>query len=68
MEQAYKVANGYKKELNKIKADIIGKDKEKECVNCHKPVYGKLNTEDSCQYHPGTIKFYSCKYCYKYTK
>ena len=65
VEQTYKVANGYKKELNKLKVDIIGGEKEKVCVNCHNPFYPKINNMDSCQYHPGPIKFYSCKYFFE---
>lgn len=62
LEETYKIANGYKQELNKIKSELTEDTDEKLCVNCHKPFNPKLNTDSSCVYHPGKIKFYFCKY------
>lgn len=65
LEATYKLANGYKQELNKMRTEITNDGLEKNCVNCHKPFNPKLNTDASCVYHPEKIKFYSCKYNYK---
>lgn len=37
--------------------------KEKRCTNCKLMIVPKFNDENSCVYHPGRMKFFSCKGC-----
>ena len=50
-----------------LKVQIMNKEKElnKEliCSNCKEKYKINNNTENSCIYHPGEIKYYSCKGC-----
>ena len=62
LEQSYKEGNVFKQMLMKLKEEIIGDEQEKTCRNCHQCFHPRLNRPDSCLYHPGKIKFYSCKY------
>ena len=36
---------------------------EQRCVNCRKLVIPKFNEEGACAYHPGKMKFFSCRGC-----
>jgi hypothetical protein len=58
---AYKKCNYANGELSKFKIDVSKEEAEKLCINCHQSYQTRLNTETSCNYHPGKIKFYSCK-------
>ena len=37
----------------------------KLCIHCNSEFTKKINREDSCIYHPGKIKYYSCRSCGK---
>lgn len=37
--------------------------KPKQCIHCLKSFIPKFNEERSCLYHPGKIKYFSCKGC-----
>lgn len=36
---------------------------QKTCINCHENYYPKFNSGKLCIYHPGKLKYYSCKSC-----
>ena len=38
-------------------------NKEKFCLHCHKTFLVKGNDDLSCFYHPGKVKYYSCRGC-----
>jgi len=61
LENAYKTSNIYKGKLITLKEEIVGDEKLKACVNCNKSFHAKFNRDKDCIYHPGKIKFYSCK-------
>ena len=60
LEKAYRNTNEANEELLRLKEEISGNEREKVCVNCKKIFHPRLNNNDSCVYHPGKIKFYSC--------
>ena len=61
LAEAYKKCNYASGELSKFKIDVSKDEAEKQCINCHQSYHPRLNTDTSCNYHPGKIKFYSCK-------
>ena len=40
-----------------------GKLKILKCQNCRNHYLAKNNTEEACVYHPGRLKFFSCRGC-----
>jgi hypothetical protein len=38
-------------------------NKEKFCLHCHKTFLAKGNDDLNCFYHPGKVKYYSCRGC-----
>ena len=38
-------------------------DVEEICKNCKKSFIAAWNKENSCTYHPGKMKYFSCKGC-----
>lgn len=52
-------------ENTKLRANLDDDEasKEKICQRCHKLVKPKDNSETACIYHPGKMKFFSCKGC-----
>ena len=61
LKAAYTQLNNSDKEMIKAKSELSKEETEKQCINCHKPYHPRLNTDSSCTYHSGKIKFYSCK-------
>jgi len=62
LKDSYRVQNSLAKELQDLNEDLSSFEKAKKCINCRKMFSPKENTDTSCVYHPGKIKFYSCKY------
>jgi hypothetical protein len=48
-------------DLSRLRKMPHKEEKEKLCINCHKYYHPRLNNDMACSYHPGKIKFYSCK-------
>jgi len=38
-------------------------NKSKFCIHCHQYFVSKVNDDKSCLYHPGNLKYYSCRAC-----
>jgi len=48
---------------NKIQLEKSKPYKEQQCKNCHKNFIPAENSEHSCVYHTGKLKYYSCRGC-----
>lgn len=61
LKENLKLLNSTREELAHVKQEIAKQTTEMQCINCHKFYHPKVNGETACSYHPGKIKFYSCK-------
>jgi len=55
------------KENERLKEEINKSQKEqnalKQCMRCHEKFSPLLNNEQACVFHPGKLKYYSCRGC-----
>jgi hypothetical protein len=49
--------------LKQIELQEQESNKKKFCLHCHQNFFAKQNEEDNCIYHPGVLKYYSCRGC-----
>jgi hypothetical protein len=61
VKDSFRLVNCATEELKVLKEELNSADTEKECINCRENFFPKENTDTSCVYHPGKVKFYSCK-------
>ena len=58
------ILNEANEKINKFKLGIESKLSEPvTCKNCYKKYTLLENPSDSCRYHPGKVKYFSCKVC-----
>ena len=58
-----KKINEYISEKIRIREEKEKKEKPKKCQNCGILFLESTNSETSCSYHPGKIKYFSCRQC-----
>lgn len=61
LREAYKKLNFANEKIAALEREVTQENSEKKCINCHQYFHPKLNTDESCVYHPGKIKYYSCR-------
>lgn len=66
--ETLKVKSSKLQELNIIFSSQIElyereNNKMKFCTHCHQNYHTKTNEEENCIYHPGVLKYYSCRKC-----
>jgi hypothetical protein len=70
-DKAYEELIEENRRLEKVNTNLKDKlqiheneiNKVKVCVHCNKNFISKDNDEKSCCYHPGKLKYYSCRGC-----
>lgn len=58
-----KKINEYISEKIRLREEKEKKEKQKKCQNCGTLFFESTNSENSCSYHPGKIKYFSCRQC-----
>ncbi len=58
-----KKINEYLSEKIRIREEKEKKEKPKKCQNCGILYLESTNSDTSCLYHPGKIKYFSCRQC-----
>ncbi len=62
LSKAFAEVTALRGALAKLRVEDV-EEEVSQCANCHEYFHPKMNGENSCQYHPGMMKFYSCRSC-----